>query len=241
MKKIILLLVIYFLSLCAAGVKLNYAAEPNMIDYTSYPPFMMAAVAPNILIILDNSGSMNFNAYGPWPGDGGIVNDRFMGEPYRNILDVRVSQNYDDAEERKSDGYSYYENDDLDLGRDIDNGYPIIGLRFQNIKIPQGVDITNAYIEFETYEDYGGSQADISLSINGEASDSAARFETTDHNISSRSTTATSVDWEVGSWDTVGETHQSPDLKAIVQEIVNTRIYNLGNDSSSGLTVLRHR
>jgi type IV pilus assembly protein PilY1 len=237
MKKIILL-VICFLFLCAAGVKLNYAAEPSMIDYTSYPLFMADTVAPNILIILDNSGSMNFNAYGPWPGNGGTVNDSFMGEPYKNILDVRVSQNYDDAEERKSDGYSYYENDDLDLGRDIDNDYPnqIIGVRFQNIKIPQGADITNAYIEFETYADYGGNQADISLSINGEAGDSAARFETTDHNMSSRSTTATSVDWEVGSWDTVGETHQSPDLKAIVQEVVNRGGWSEGNSMAFIIT-----
>ncbi|MCD6198999.1 MAG: hypothetical protein J7K15_10600 [Deltaproteobacteria bacterium] len=238
MKKIILLLVIYSLSLCAAGVKLNYAAEPSMIDYTSYPLFMADTVAPNILIILDNSGSMNFNAYGPWPGDGGTVNDRFMGEPYRNILDVRVSQNYDDAEERKNDGYSYYENSDLDLGRDIDNGYhnQIIGVRFQNIKIPQGADITNAYIEFETYADYGGNQTDISLSINGETSDSAARFETTDHNISGRTTTTASVDWEVSSWDTVGETHQSPDLKAIVQEIVNRGGWSEGNSMAFIIT-----
>lgn len=32
-------------------------------DYTAYPLFMAQTVAPNILIILDNSGSMNFQAY----------------------------------------------------------------------------------------------------------------------------------------------------------------------------------
>jgi type IV pilus assembly protein PilY1 len=39
------------------------AAEPVMADYTHYPIFQVNAVEPNILIILDNSGSMNFQAY----------------------------------------------------------------------------------------------------------------------------------------------------------------------------------
>ena len=39
------------------------AAEPAMADYTSYPIFQLSTVAPNILIILDNSGSMNSQAY----------------------------------------------------------------------------------------------------------------------------------------------------------------------------------
>ncbi|MBW1920093.1 MAG: hypothetical protein JRI81_07695, partial [Deltaproteobacteria bacterium] len=51
------------------------ATEPSMSDYTAYPIFMSQSVKPNILIILDNSGSMNFNAYGTYPGDGGTVTD----------------------------------------------------------------------------------------------------------------------------------------------------------------------
>ena len=35
----------------------------TMADYTAYPLFMALTVKPNILIILDNSGSMNFLAY----------------------------------------------------------------------------------------------------------------------------------------------------------------------------------
>jgi len=37
--------------------------EPAMGEYTAYPIFQINAVEPNILIILDNSGSMNYAAY----------------------------------------------------------------------------------------------------------------------------------------------------------------------------------
>ena len=39
------------------------AVEPAMGDYTHYPVFQINLVEPNILIIMDNSGSMNFQAY----------------------------------------------------------------------------------------------------------------------------------------------------------------------------------
>ncbi len=39
------------------------AVEPTMSEYTSYPIFQLTAVAPNILIMLDNSASMNLQAY----------------------------------------------------------------------------------------------------------------------------------------------------------------------------------
>lgn len=55
--------------------QLGLAREPSMVDYTAYPVFMAQTVKPNILIILDNSGSMNFAAYGNWPGDGGTIMD----------------------------------------------------------------------------------------------------------------------------------------------------------------------
>lgn len=39
------------------------AVEPTMGEYTSYPIFQLTSVAPNILIMLDNSASMNLPAY----------------------------------------------------------------------------------------------------------------------------------------------------------------------------------
>jgi len=44
--------------------KTNAASCPaQMADYIAYPPFLTSKVAPNVLLILDNSGSMNNFAY----------------------------------------------------------------------------------------------------------------------------------------------------------------------------------
>ena len=58
------------LALCAA-VPLHAASEPDMALYTHYPIFKTEKVNPRIMLALDNSGSMNFPAYGneveDWP------------------------------------------------------------------------------------------------------------------------------------------------------------------------------
>ncbi len=45
------------------GAAAGACTEPVMADYTTYPVFQANAVEPNILILLDNSGSMNGAAY----------------------------------------------------------------------------------------------------------------------------------------------------------------------------------
>jgi len=61
-KPKIIFVVGLFVSLlfCASA---GWAAEPSMGDYTCYPIFQVNAVQPNVMIIVDNSGSMNFQAY----------------------------------------------------------------------------------------------------------------------------------------------------------------------------------
>jgi type IV pilus assembly protein PilY1 len=52
-----------FVALLTLFAQMGLAAEPSMATYTSYPIFQINTVAPNILIILDNSNSMNEQAY----------------------------------------------------------------------------------------------------------------------------------------------------------------------------------
>ena len=103
MKKIFVLNLIVSLWVSISFVQPAVATEPNMADYTAYPIFMVQAVKPNIMIILDNSSSMNFNAYGSWPGNGQEVTDAlFAGEPYHQVtrtIEQSVSASEDDAEE----------------------------------------------------------------------------------------------------------------------------------------------
>jgi len=45
------------------SVSMLSAQEPSIADYTAYPPFLGQVVPPNVLIVLDNSGSMSEFAY----------------------------------------------------------------------------------------------------------------------------------------------------------------------------------
>ncbi|MEW6214405.1 MAG: PilC/PilY family type IV pilus protein [Nitrospirota bacterium] len=54
---IVVLIAIYF------GLVLSDPPDPSLTDYTAYPPFASQIVTPNVLITLDNSGSMFFFAY----------------------------------------------------------------------------------------------------------------------------------------------------------------------------------
>ena len=64
MKKIDIILMLGLVMSFVLNACLNVSAtEPAMADYTCYPVFQVNAVEPNILILLDNSGSMNLQAY----------------------------------------------------------------------------------------------------------------------------------------------------------------------------------
>jgi Tfp pilus tip-associated adhesin PilY1 len=134
-----------------------------------------------------------------------------------NAIDVPVSAYDDDAEER-SDGTIYLNSPDLDILNGSDRG---MGLRFQNVQVPQGVQITRAYIEFVAHNEGAATLSDAaSMVINGQATDDAMAFSSTVNDISSRPVTNQNVTWDpVPAWD-LDQTYQTPDISAVVQEIV---------------------
>lgn len=227
MKKMVLIILTALICLSFSAASPLFAAftEPVMADYTSYPLFLTDAVEPNIMIILDNSGSMNYNAYGSWQGTGNLVGSSYEGTPYNTKI-IPISISSDDSEQRDSDGYTYFSGSgDLDIGRDSSGMYESmhIGLRFQNIDIAPASVIQDAYIEFTTYADYdtGINEADINIAIHGEASDNSATFTTANNNISTRPKTAASAAWSLPEWATANKIHKTPDLASIVQENIN--------------------
>ncbi|MBW2440593.1 MAG: thrombospondin type 3 repeat-containing protein, partial [Deltaproteobacteria bacterium] len=102
-----------------------------------------------------------------------------------------------------------------------------IGLRFQNINIPKGTIITNAYLEFTAYDADGGVSEFV---ITGQAADNPPAFDDAIDNITGRPRTGQSVDWTTTS-DTwvVDQKYQSPDISAIIQEIVGRSGWTAGN------------
>jgi hypothetical protein len=64
--------------------------------------------------------------------------------------------------------------------------------------------------------------------IKGEANAYPVCFLPTDENISTRTTTTSSVSWTFGDWEK-DETYASPDLTTIVQDIVYDGLWSIGN------------
>ena len=145
-------------------------------------------------------------------------------------VDVMVSQSSDDAEERLDTHQVYTKSDDLELGTDQGPSGALnmmVGIRFAGIGIPQGVTITSAYIEFAASEVQEGA---TSVTILGEASDSAQTYKGDDFEISTRTPAAASVPWNaIPAWSTPGAKYKTPELKAIVQQIVNRAGWNPSN------------
>jgi uncharacterized protein YjiK len=135
-----------------------------------------------------------------------------------DTLDVRVTSASDDAEETTNGGMQ------LNSG-DLDLAQQPVGMRFTTLAIPPGATITNAHLEL-TAEDTNLDK--ISVTVFGEASDNAVTFSTTNSNITGRAVTTASVNWPLAAW-TSGEKHQTPDISAIIQEIVNRPGWASGN------------
>jgi MSHA biogenesis protein MshQ len=133
---------------------------------------------------------------------------------------IRISSTNDDVEERITDGDMYRDSTDLEFGfDDFVDGLQIVGLRFQNVNIPQGATINSAYIVFETDESDSGA---TTLVIFGEDTDSANQFSSVAYNISNnRAKTSAAVNWTPSAWNTISALHQTPDLSRIIQEIVD--------------------
>jgi sterol desaturase/sphingolipid hydroxylase (fatty acid hydroxylase superfamily) len=124
----------------------------------------------------------------------------------------------DDVEER-SDGSIYTNSSDLELVTDGD--WQVVGLRFSNVPIPQGMLIQGAWLQFTTDEISTGA---CNLEIRAQAANSAPAFEETYKNISARELTNATVSWQPEDWNLIGQSglpQRSPDLSVLLQEVVN--------------------
>lgn len=215
-------LLIAIVGLLAIGWMQPSPVEATMADETALPVFMSESVPPNIMIILDNSGSMNFNAYGSWPGSGSTVTDEpYEGTPYSSTRSFTITSTADDMEQRFTDNVTYNGSDDLDFGEFI------AGMRFQNVDIPQGSTVSAASIGF--IADENGYDT-ITLRVDAEASDDAPPLQATDNNIvgGARTGTTNYIDWIPNGWD-AGDPYSTDDLSAVVQELVDRAGWQAGN------------
>ena len=150
----------------------------------------------------------------------------------------RIQAGTDDAEESAS-GSMYLNSSDLELVYDGAN--QTVGLRFGALPIPNGATVTRAYVQFATDE---AQMEATTLLLRGQAVDNAVTFASGSGNISGRPRTAASASWTPPTWTVVDEAsagQRTPELSALLQEIVNRPGWASGNALALIVTGSGHR
>lgn len=143
-------------------------------------------------------------------------------------VEVRVSSGSDDSEESAS-GDMYSTSSDLELVNDGSRGDQTVGVRFTGVGVPAGAHVDNAYIQFQVDETTSGF---ADLSIEAEASDSAAPLGSSPYDLSSRPLVQAAVTWMPPDWGTKGAAgldQRTPSIAALVQQIIDRPGWAPGN------------
>jgi len=142
----------------------------------------------------------------------------------------------DDAEQ-ENNAMDDLEDDDLDAGWEgeaQDQNLLTTGMRFRDMFIPKGAVIDSAYIYLASHEAKGVNDT-AKLTIYGEAADFAATYDLNTL-ITDRTYTAASVEWTVAEEWAIYQIYQTPDIKDIIQEIIDRPGWEVGNPINLILT-----
>lgn len=153
-------------------------------------------------------------------------------------LDVRVTASVDDAEESDSGDVSL---DSSDLELTDDHGAQVVGIRFRKLALPHGARIFRSWMRFTVDDPSSDSTA---LGIAAEGVDDSAVFATSTRNVSHRTRTAGVVAWNPTAWPTSGasgKAQQTPDVTALIQQIVDRPGWASGQALTLIVTGTGHR
>jgi len=132
----------------------------------------------------------------------------------------KISNDNYDVEEDTDDGDVSMCSSDIDLGEDC------VGLLFDNVTVPKNVTITSAHLRFRAEEDGNGTSI---LKIYAEDVDDASGFTYNDEDVSDRTRTSAYETWSMPTFNN-GHYYNTPDLKDVIQEVVNRSGWSSGND-----------
>ena len=152
-------------------------------------------------------------------------------DPDSGRIDVAISSGGDDVEESEN-GTLYTNSSDLEMVYDSynNNGYQKIGLRFRSVRLPKNATITRAYLQFTADEsNSAGSELEVSL----HDSNNSPVFSSS-NKVSTRNTFSSKVTWRPQAWSSnqSGSAQRTPDLKSMVQSLVNKSGWVSGNNVS---------
>ena len=142
------------------------------------------------------------------------------------VTETRVGASSHDAEESDSGNVSLTSSD---LEMTLESTTQTVGIRFENLMVPQGAVVSIAWVQFQA--DEINSEA-TNLTIRGESVDDASIFSSVSDNITSRSVTSAAVAWSPLPWLVKGEAgvdQTTPNLAMVVQEVVDRQGWSSGN------------
>lgn len=188
--------------------------------------------------ILDNAtnvnvGIMRFNGssgggavlFPVTPIDQEICNQGDCGEI---TASPKIAASDGDSEQSGAAGNISLTGNDLAMGVE-DGNDKIVGLKFNRLTIPQGATITSARLELTSNKD---SSANADFQIVGELTPNPSDFSSTASDLSGRTSVTDSVDWSITDEWKKDDNYQSPQLKSVIQEIVNQANWCGGNSIS---------
>ncbi|MCA9398380.1 MAG: hypothetical protein KC618_01440, partial [Candidatus Omnitrophica bacterium] len=139
-----------------------------------------------------------------------------------DTIEVQVSTGNDDMEEFPT-GSVTRTSGDLNLGVNLS------AMFFRNLNIPQGAQITNAYIQFQAD---ATDSATSNFVVHAEDNSTPQELQFAQNNISNRVLTDTSVSWSPPAWTTgeAGVDQRTPDISSIISEVINRGDWQSGNN-----------
>ncbi|MFZ2406469.1 MAG: right-handed parallel beta-helix repeat-containing protein, partial [Methylobacter sp.] len=221
------------------GKGLDLDSDSVLVSFMDEPARQVTLSSDNSYSWFQVPGSFTTPA-GSWPlviraDEDGVIWDQVAfttdpefvpGRNQTHTLETRVSASEDDAEE-SAFGRLSLTSSDLELVFNDNN--QTVGMRFSNVTIPQNATVTNAYVQFKVDEP---NSVATSLTIQGQNTGNPAPFVSAVNNISSRAKTEAMVQWNPVPWTLTGEAgldQQTPNIAAIIQELVNRPDWTDGN------------
>jgi len=232
------------------------AALGEDIEIFFAPADDVEGIRPNIMFIIDTSGSMGWGVDGTTDSRMEVVQD-VMSEVLTDITNVNaglmrfnngrpgpvlypvlnidqeatptafqtVTTGVNDASQVSLVGTVDIASDTLELNGNND----VVGVRFENLNIPQGATILSANVVFTADRDSSGAS---NIKITAEKVPSAAPIEGNINELVSRealSGTAASANWNVEDW-TARNIYSTQDISNVIQEVAEQPGWCGGND-----------
>lgn len=151
----------------------------------------------------------------------------------QHTFSARVNSSTDDAEEAVTSGDMYDDSSDLEMSfDDFVSDNQLVGIRFNNVSVPSGATVINAYIQFQVDEDKMNDPCNLEIYM--EDNVNPATYSTIAFDISGRTYLPAPVMWDPASWpsSTIGRqgfSQRTTDISALVSTMLSNPNWTNGN------------